>query len=154
MIGCAFQVLDLWNRLQRSSIAILVTVKSVTLWDLWKPTYRRRGQPQWSVQRRLNRTCSFRRWHSSLRLFPDSPKMWPACLVTASGGKNRFYNRQWANQTKVWFGKDTSWGCKTRNVVHMFLKTSCQSQINPQCFHEYVCLVSLQADSREWLSLA
>ena len=65
-----------------------------------------------------------------------------------------FTTRLWANQTRAWFEKDTSWDCKTRNVVHMFLKTSCQSLIDPQCFHEYVCLVSLQADSREWLSLA
>ena len=48
----------------------MLKVKSVKLWDLWKHTDWRRGQPQWSVQRRLNRTCSFRRWHSSLLLFP------------------------------------------------------------------------------------
>ena len=36
-------------------------------------------------------------------------------------------------------------------MEHIFLKTSCQSRIDPQCFHEYVCLVSLQAYSREWL---
>ena len=65
-----------------------------------------------------------------------------------------FTTKHWVIQTRTWFGKGTFQACKRRNVVHMFLKTSCQSVIDPQCFHEYVCLVSLQTDSREWQSLA
>ena len=33
--------------------------------------------------------------------FPDSPKMWPACLVTSTGGNNRFRNQAIGNQSHI-----------------------------------------------------
>ena len=70
-VGCAFRCLRCGIDGNCHLSLFGLTVKSVSLWDLRKPTYRKREQPQWSVHRRLNRTVfDFRRWHSSLRLFP------------------------------------------------------------------------------------
>ena len=61
---------------------------------LAKAYHQKRRQHRMKCARRLKRTCSSRRWHSSFHVIPpDSPKMWPARQVTASGGNTRFRNK-------------------------------------------------------------
>ena len=96
--------------------------------------------------------------------FPYSPKMWPACLVTSTGGNNRFRNQAIGNQSHIvliCLSKSTASICAFQvclRKVHLFgwrsgtyLIAFCKHRPNPrlrQCLQEDGRLIPSICDSR------